>query len=208
MTSEHNSPYRFRLIVLSAGLLLVGIIYVLSSYLDINNSLENKACSTEAKICPDGSAVGRQGPECEFSACLAIVDELPPDLAQQIEACLPLSNWQAKETCDRLIALIQNFDDCVEAGFMVEEIYPARCFTPDGRNFVQPIALDPVWLELKQAVLDCQAVSIMQTHSREVSVTLKDGNVIKAIEPEIDDIMSIAQEAREKCWFKPVIATE
>jgi hypothetical protein len=27
------------------------------------------ACTMEAKICPDGSAVGRSGPLCEFSAC-------------------------------------------------------------------------------------------------------------------------------------------
>lgn len=27
------------------------------------------ACTMEAKICPDGSAVGRQGPNCEFSPC-------------------------------------------------------------------------------------------------------------------------------------------
>ncbi len=28
-----------------------------------------QACTTEAKICPDGSAVGRTGPNCEFAAC-------------------------------------------------------------------------------------------------------------------------------------------
>lgn len=27
------------------------------------------ACTMEAKICPDGSAVGRSGPKCEFSPC-------------------------------------------------------------------------------------------------------------------------------------------
>lgn len=27
------------------------------------------ACTEEAKICPDGSAVGRTGPNCEFAAC-------------------------------------------------------------------------------------------------------------------------------------------
>ncbi len=27
------------------------------------------ACTAEAKICPDGSAVGRTGPLCEFAAC-------------------------------------------------------------------------------------------------------------------------------------------
>ncbi len=27
------------------------------------------ACTTEAKICPDGSSVGRVGPKCEFEEC-------------------------------------------------------------------------------------------------------------------------------------------
>lgn len=26
-------------------------------------------CTTDAKLCPDGSAVGREGPNCEFAAC-------------------------------------------------------------------------------------------------------------------------------------------
>ncbi|MCY1060413.1 hypothetical protein [Nannocystis sp. SCPEA4] len=32
---------------------------------------EPKACTMEAKICPDGSAVGRTGPNCEFAPCPA-----------------------------------------------------------------------------------------------------------------------------------------
>lgn len=28
-----------------------------------------RACTEEAKLCPDGSAVGRTGPNCEFTAC-------------------------------------------------------------------------------------------------------------------------------------------
>ena len=28
-----------------------------------------RACTEEAKICPDGSAVGRTGPNCEFALC-------------------------------------------------------------------------------------------------------------------------------------------
>jgi hypothetical protein len=28
-----------------------------------------QACTEEAKICPDGSAVGRTGPNCEFAPC-------------------------------------------------------------------------------------------------------------------------------------------
>lgn len=29
----------------------------------------NVACTLEAMICPDGTAVGRTGPNCEFAAC-------------------------------------------------------------------------------------------------------------------------------------------
>jgi hypothetical protein len=41
--------------------------------LSINNdsvsSPSGKACTMEAKICPDGSSVGRTGPNCEFTLC-------------------------------------------------------------------------------------------------------------------------------------------
>ena len=30
---------------------------------------DEKACTDEAKMCPDGSYVGRSGPNCEFAAC-------------------------------------------------------------------------------------------------------------------------------------------
>lgn len=30
---------------------------------------EGVACTMDAKICPDGSAVGRVGPNCEFAPC-------------------------------------------------------------------------------------------------------------------------------------------
>lgn len=36
----------------------------------LNNSLsDNMACTKEAKICPDGSVVGRVAPDCNFSTC-------------------------------------------------------------------------------------------------------------------------------------------
>ncbi|MCX6823557.1 MAG: DUF333 domain-containing protein [candidate division SR1 bacterium] len=31
--------------------------------------ITSKACTEEAKICPDGSTVGRTGPNCEFAPC-------------------------------------------------------------------------------------------------------------------------------------------
>ena len=38
-----------------------------------NGSGSTTACTMEAKICPDGSAVGRTGPNCEFAPCPASV---------------------------------------------------------------------------------------------------------------------------------------
>lgn len=35
------------------------------------------ACTTEAKLCPDGTSVGRSGPSCEFSPCLLPNVEIP-----------------------------------------------------------------------------------------------------------------------------------
>ncbi len=34
------------------------------------------ACTMEAKICPDGSAVGRGGPKCEFAECPSVTTEV------------------------------------------------------------------------------------------------------------------------------------
>lgn len=59
--------------VLLMGLILAG--YMLrdrNQVPDVNPppSLSDPvACTMDAKICPDGSAVGRVGPKCEFLAC-------------------------------------------------------------------------------------------------------------------------------------------
>ncbi len=42
------------------------------------------ACTKDAMVCPDGSAVGRTGANCEFAPCpeaAAPVDEAAPDAA-------------------------------------------------------------------------------------------------------------------------------
>jgi len=38
-------------------------------YLIFENENDQKACTMEAMICPDGSSVGRSGPNCEFTPC-------------------------------------------------------------------------------------------------------------------------------------------
>lgn len=63
------------------GILFLGIVLLIgiaggAYYLGTKSSLtlpsQQKACTLEAKICPDGSSVGRSGPNCEFSSCPAV----------------------------------------------------------------------------------------------------------------------------------------
>jgi hypothetical protein len=41
------------------------------AYMALQKKVEVRqiACTMDAKMCPDGSYVGRQGPKCEFAAC-------------------------------------------------------------------------------------------------------------------------------------------
>ena len=74
-----------------------------------NAPLQPVTCTMEAMICPDGSAVGRTGPNCEFAAC-------------------PTPQGRSAE--------INSFTTCKVAGYPIMESYPERCRTPEGLTFV------------------------------------------------------------------------
>jgi len=52
-------------------LIIVGVLAAAGGiyYFLINKTPKPVACTMEAKLCPDGSAVGRTGPNCEFAPC-------------------------------------------------------------------------------------------------------------------------------------------
>jgi len=60
--------------ILVAGLIAVVLFLILLSLMGAGKKNTDRypssvACTMEAKICPDGTTVGRSGPSCEFSAC-------------------------------------------------------------------------------------------------------------------------------------------
>lgn len=60
------------LIIGAVIIVIVGAAWFLvpRTYVDVlQPEPEQVGCTMEAKICPDGSAVGRSGPKCEFAAC-------------------------------------------------------------------------------------------------------------------------------------------
>ncbi|OGZ62809.1 MAG: hypothetical protein A2998_02280 [Candidatus Staskawiczbacteria bacterium RIFCSPLOWO2_01_FULL_37_25b] len=65
------------MIIVVAAVLLFGGVFAYQYFVipKANNQQQNPtACTEEAKVCPDGSSVGRAGPNCEFTEC-PIVDE-------------------------------------------------------------------------------------------------------------------------------------
>lgn len=58
----------FFIFFIIASILIAGVIWIGGEKL----IPQQKACTQEAKQCPDGSFVGRTGPNCEFSACPTI----------------------------------------------------------------------------------------------------------------------------------------
>ncbi len=61
MTNSKN------LLIIAAVLLLAGaVVFAVQKQ---NAGKGQVACTMEAKLCPDGTAVGRTGPSCEFAAC-------------------------------------------------------------------------------------------------------------------------------------------
>ncbi len=58
------------------------------------SSPETGPCTMEAKECPDGSYVGRQGPKCQFAACPKVKKETCPCWDAVKNTCLPQSACQ------------------------------------------------------------------------------------------------------------------
>jgi len=68
---------------------------------------------------------------------------------------------------------------------------------PDCEFALCPDALQ--WLAIKQAIANCEVESVWQTHDRRVEAKLKNGEELTSVEPELDDIINIAEAAEEKC---------
>jgi hypothetical protein len=67
MTLTHTSKKLKILIPIFVALLLGGALYFFMG--KFPNQPQHAQCTAEAKLCEDGSYVGRIGPNCEFAAC-------------------------------------------------------------------------------------------------------------------------------------------
>lgn len=108
------------------AVILVAIVTVGGFFVTkVSNDSAPVACTLEAKICPDGSAVGRSGPNCEFAMCPSAPTKLPAD---------PIDPTDRRS--------VSSFEECTAAGNQVTGSYPRQCRSEDGQLFVEKIKGD------------------------------------------------------------------
>ncbi len=76
----------FALISIAATL---GVYWLFSNSLPIQTIPSQIACTQEAKLCPDGSYVGRTGPNCEFTPCPTATTTTSPQEGTGTQGILP-----------------------------------------------------------------------------------------------------------------------
>ncbi len=57
------------IIYIVLAIIIIGAAFTVIGNQNVAEPINSVACTQEAKLCPDDSAVGRVGPMCEFSAC-------------------------------------------------------------------------------------------------------------------------------------------
>jgi len=77
MILEHYSKHRKTLFLIFGSLLLIGAAYLL--WPKTAQEPDYTQCTQEAKLCSDGSYVGRTGENCEFAACPEVVVPTAPE---------------------------------------------------------------------------------------------------------------------------------
>ncbi len=64
------------------------------------------------------------------------------------------------------------------------------------------------WDYAKSLIENCRVTEVVQAHSREVYLKLKNGSTVNTIEPNLDDIFEIVRNSSQKCGEGVVIGTE
>ena len=118
-------------------------------------------------------------------------------ITEELKDCLPKSDTASHEKCNELLATIRNFDDCVKAGFSIMKSNPPQCATVDGRTFTDET--NSTWDVALTALNSCEVESVFQTHSKLITLNLKNGNELTAYEPKIDDVMDVVDGLKGGC---------
>lgn len=131
MIFERRSRNKKILLIIFLSLLLIGL------FVCFKNQKQEELifCTQEAKLCPDGSYVSREGPNCEFAKCpvkifndseKGIYFEYPEKLYTQY---IRIIDWPPQ------INIIEQGFSCIEAGSEIERAGKTEKITIDNQEY-------------------------------------------------------------------------
>lgn len=114
-----------------------------------------RACTEEAKICPDGSAVGRVAPNCDFATCPSETCKCPEGYLQEGDVCNPECYYKTPKCLMPSIQCnattnCENDSDCVSATCC----HPSSCINKAYKGVCNELCTN-----VCEGPLDCEAGS-------------------------------------------------
>lgn len=117
------------------GILGVALVIAFASFMlsrsmsrnrtDVPRDVESVAvCTMEAKICPDGSSVGRKGPQCEFESC-------PTEAPTAITVPADDASWHMFESAD--VGVMFRYPNDLGTKYMRATEWPPKVTAEKGR---------------------------------------------------------------------------
>lgn len=124
---------------LSVAILISLVSFVGYKYFMSDSGVEEVACTMEAKLCPDGSYVGRTGPECGFAACPSAVGSVwtstsSPQANFSYPTSLSTSYITTVDWPPTIDVLDEDFS-CIEAGQETERAGITSKETINGKEY-------------------------------------------------------------------------
>jgi hypothetical protein len=161
-------------------ILLLGLVFVLVAEYFYDVSSDNlEACTEEARLCPDGSVVGRTGPNCEFAPCPTPIPEPEP------------------------LPAVASFTDCVEAGNSVLESYPRQC-RHNGELFVEELTVSISNFPIRYGEDVSRMEEFRSDCEQRMGVFNECGSACPPDAEECDDVCSMICEGPASEFMPPV----
>lgn len=195
-TSPAHLPSPFLIVELALGALIVVLGFALKNNHQTDNRIlvppTQQQCTLEAKICPDGTAVGRTGPNCQFAACPAESSFTTPDV---FAGNLPCADCSALSTVLKLSKKDAQLP-ATTGSYSMKQIYVGRDVPPlittgnwvaleQSKNFPQNTIyqLDPDKPDQSQYFLQVNANTLQMLDSQQQEISAPFPLLLKRVTP-------------------------
>jgi len=78
---------------------IIGAVIVVFIAIALQQNSQPRACTEEVKLCPDGSAVGRVAPDCDFAPCPGDACCHSFGYGSEMVRCCDEYQWTSPEEC-------------------------------------------------------------------------------------------------------------